>query len=126
MERKQGFFSALKEEVVRGLSPGRSRAKSPARSASPMSRLLRRSRKPHHAVDREIREPEAGGGLVAVEGGARRDRRRRFEDGGEVGPVDEEGTALAGPFRLLLCCLQTLGSEALARSLGCAARPGAR
>jgi hypothetical protein len=53
MERKQGFFSALKEEVVRGLSPGRSRAKSPARSASPMSRLLRRSRKPHHAAQPE-------------------------------------------------------------------------
>ncbi|KAI9118216.1 hypothetical protein K1719_010548 [Acacia pycnantha] len=48
MERKQGFFSALKEEVVRGLSPGRSRAKSSARSASPMSSLLRR-RKKHHA-----------------------------------------------------------------------------
>ncbi|KAH7833090.1 hypothetical protein Vadar_003041 [Vaccinium darrowii] len=36
MEKKQGFFSALKEEVVRGLSPARSRAKSPARSKSPM------------------------------------------------------------------------------------------
>lgn len=45
MEKKQGFFSALKEEVVRGLSPARSRAKSPARSASPMSGLLRRRRK---------------------------------------------------------------------------------
>ncbi|KAK4796890.1 hypothetical protein SAY86_029216 [Trapa natans] len=45
MEKKQGFFSALKGEVVRGLSPGRSRtrAKSPARSSSPMSGLLRRS-----------------------------------------------------------------------------------
>ncbi|KAK2974507.1 hypothetical protein RJ640_018672 [Escallonia rubra] len=42
MERKQGFFSALKEEVVRGLSPSRSRAKSPGRSSSPMSGLLRR------------------------------------------------------------------------------------
>ncbi|KAL3515344.1 hypothetical protein ACH5RR_022246 [Cinchona calisaya] len=42
MEKKQGFFSALKEEVVRGLSPARSRSKSPARSASPMSALLRR------------------------------------------------------------------------------------
>ena len=50
MERKQGFFSALKEEVVRGLSPGRSMAKSPARSASPMSRLLRRGRKAHYAA----------------------------------------------------------------------------
>ncbi|KAL3814292.1 hypothetical protein ACJIZ3_015560 [Penstemon smallii] len=29
MEKRQGFFSALKEEVVRGLSPGRSRSKSP-------------------------------------------------------------------------------------------------
>lgn len=53
MERKQGFFSALKEEVVRGLSPARSRAKSPARSASPMSGLLRRRRK-HHAPPPEI------------------------------------------------------------------------
>lgn len=42
MERKQGFFSALKEEVVRGLSPARSRAKSPGRSPSPMSGLFRR------------------------------------------------------------------------------------
>ncbi|XP_020962303.1 uncharacterized protein LOC107606379 [Arachis ipaensis] len=41
MERKQGFFSALKDEVVRGLSPARSR---PPRSASPMSALLRRRR----------------------------------------------------------------------------------
>lgn len=48
MERKQGFFTALKEEVVRGLSPGRSRAKSPARSASPMSSLLRRRKNHHH------------------------------------------------------------------------------
>ncbi|KAF7817452.1 uncharacterized protein G2W53_031421 [Senna tora] len=53
MERKQGFFSALKDEVVRGLSPGRSRAKSPARAPSPMSSLLRR-RKKHHAPPPEL------------------------------------------------------------------------
>ncbi|KAL0432555.1 UNVERIFIED_CONTAM: hypothetical protein Slati_2589800 [Sesamum latifolium] len=42
MERKQGFFSALKEEVVRGLSPARSRR---GRSQSPSgSGLLRRRR----------------------------------------------------------------------------------
>ncbi|PON91067.1 hypothetical protein TorRG33x02_130980 [Trema orientale] len=66
MERKQGFFTALKEEMVRGLSPGRSRAKSPARSASPMSSLLRR-RKNHHVAKPEpfisrsgsLRPPEA-------------------------------------------------------------------
>ncbi|KAL8553417.1 hypothetical protein ACS0TY_001911 [Phlomoides rotata] len=44
MERKQGFFSTLKEEVVRGFSPARSRTKSPGRSASPMSRLFRRKK----------------------------------------------------------------------------------
>ncbi|KAK8683905.1 hypothetical protein V6N13_039950 [Hibiscus sabdariffa] len=50
MERKQGFFS-----VVRGLSPSRSRAKSPARSASPISSLLRRRRNngSHHASQPE-------------------------------------------------------------------------
>ncbi|KAK7291074.1 hypothetical protein RIF29_05949 [Crotalaria pallida] len=54
MERKQqGFFSALKDEVVRGLSPSRSRSKSPARSPSPMSSLLRRRRK-HHAPPPEL------------------------------------------------------------------------
>ncbi|KAL6995421.1 hypothetical protein U1Q18_005559 [Sarracenia purpurea var. burkii] len=44
MERKQGFFSALKEDVVRGLSPGRSRGRSPSRSVSPRSGLMRRRR----------------------------------------------------------------------------------
>lgn len=53
MERKQGFFSALKEEVVRGLSPGKSRARSPARSGSPMTGLLRR-RKSHHVAIPEV------------------------------------------------------------------------
>ncbi|KAF2294583.1 hypothetical protein GH714_012786 [Hevea brasiliensis] len=44
MEKKQGFFSALKEEVVRGLSPSRSRSNSPARTVSPISGLLRRKK----------------------------------------------------------------------------------
>ncbi|CAN8258767.1 unnamed protein product [Cochlearia groenlandica] len=41
MEKKQGFFSSLRDEVVRGLSPSRSRTRSrsvsPARSNSPKS-----------------------------------------------------------------------------------------
>lgn len=53
MERKQGFFTTLKEEVVRGLSPGRSRARSPARSGSPMTGLLRR-RKGGHVAQPEV------------------------------------------------------------------------
>ncbi|KAL5197787.1 hypothetical protein ABZP36_001299 [Zizania latifolia] len=44
-ERKQGFFAALKEEVVRGLSPARSRGKSPASGASPARMLIPRRRK---------------------------------------------------------------------------------
>lgn len=44
-------------------------------------------------VDLEIREPEAGGGAFAAQGRARRDGRRRFQDGGKVGQLDE-GAAL--------------------------------
>ncbi|KAG1368462.1 hypothetical protein COCNU_14G009300 [Cocos nucifera] len=40
MEKKHGFFTSLKEEVVRGLSLARSGAKSPVRSSSPMAGLL--------------------------------------------------------------------------------------
>ncbi|KAG6438104.1 hypothetical protein SASPL_103040 [Salvia splendens] len=44
MDRKQGFFSTLKDEVVRGLSPARSRrARSPSRSASGLLRRRRRT-----------------------------------------------------------------------------------
>lgn len=50
MEKKQGFFSALKEEVVRGLSPSRTRSRSrsrstsPARTGSPMTGLFTRKK----------------------------------------------------------------------------------
>lgn len=44
MEKKQGFFSALKEEIVGGFSPSRSRSNSPAKTASSMSGLLYRKK----------------------------------------------------------------------------------
>lgn len=50
MEKKQGFFS----EMVRGLSPARSRGRSKSRSVSPGSGLLRRRRgAAHHAAPPE-------------------------------------------------------------------------
>ncbi|GMH16453.1 hypothetical protein Nepgr_018294 [Nepenthes gracilis] len=86
MERKQGFFSALKEEVVRGLSPRKSRGRSPARSRSPMTGLIRRMKGHHMAIPEmliarsgslrpmealsPLREgPDQGSGDTKVEGG---------------------------------------------------------
>ncbi|KAI3804588.1 hypothetical protein L1987_26247 [Smallanthus sonchifolius] len=46
MERKQGFFSSLRHDLVRGLSPARSRAKIPGRTGSSVMELLQL--KPKH------------------------------------------------------------------------------
>lgn len=54
MDRKQGFFSSLKDEVVRGLSPGKSRAKSPVRSTSPATSLRRRRKGGHRHSRHEL------------------------------------------------------------------------
>uniref|UniRef100_A0A7N0ZVR6 Uncharacterized protein n=1 Tax=Kalanchoe fedtschenkoi TaxID=63787 RepID=A0A7N0ZVR6_KALFE len=55
MEKKQGFFSALKDEVVRGLSPAKSRDRGPSsRTQSPASGLMRRrtrSKQPASAAE---------------------------------------------------------------------------
>ncbi|KAF3443543.1 hypothetical protein FNV43_RR13229 [Rhamnella rubrinervis] len=106
MERKQGFFTALKDEVVRGLSPGRSRTKSPARSASPMSSLLRR-RKSHHVAQPDplisrsgsLRPPEALSPL------------KEGPDGTEGGDLKMEGS------------LQEVRSEVVAGVLGAPLAP---
>ncbi|GFY90042.1 glutamyl-tRNA (Gln) amidotransferase subunit A [Actinidia rufa] len=82
MERKQGFFSALKEEVMRGLSPARSRAKSPGRSGSPMSGLLRR-RSHRHVANPEMVIGRSGSLTPLMEG--------PDPDGGEVGDSKRVG-----------------------------------
>ncbi|KAK9756398.1 hypothetical protein RND81_01G094300 [Saponaria officinalis] len=57
MEKKQGFFSALKEEVKRGLSPGKSRP----RSGSPITRLLTgRHNNNRHVSVREVLVARSG------------------------------------------------------------------
>ncbi|XP_057965902.1 uncharacterized protein LOC131156325 [Malania oleifera] len=90
MERKQGFFSALKEEVVRGLSPARSRAKSPARSGSPMSGLLRRKKRvpnPEPSIARSGSLRPVGETLTPLMEGP-------DPDGGEVGDSKRSGLGL--------------------------------
>lgn len=57
-ERKQGFFSALKDEVVRGLSPARSRGKTPARSSSPARMLIPRRRKAPPPSEKQMRQEQ--------------------------------------------------------------------
>lgn len=65
MERKQGFFSALKDEMVRGLSPARSRR---GRSQSPSgSGLLRRRRRGSSVGPPEILIARSGGLRPVVE-----------------------------------------------------------
>ncbi|CAN6176052.1 unnamed protein product [Urochloa humidicola] len=75
-ERKQGFFAALKEEVVRGLSPARSRGKSPAppRSASPARMLIPRRRKssaPPQPPPEKVLQQYLGEQLIARSGSLR-------------------------------------------------------
>src|SRR5437868_5385234 len=71
-ERKQGFFAALKDEVVRGLSPARSRGKSPARSASPARRLIPRRRKdPPPPPPEKVLQQYLGEQLIARSGNLR-------------------------------------------------------
>ncbi|KAL6657669.1 hypothetical protein ACP70R_005449 [Stipagrostis hirtigluma subsp. patula] len=71
-ERKPGFFAALKEEVVRGLSPARTRGKSPARSASPARMLIPRRRKaPPPPPPEKVLQQYLGEQLIARSGSLR-------------------------------------------------------
>ncbi|GAY48677.1 hypothetical protein WN943_024287 [Citrus x changshan-huyou] len=100
MEKKQGFFSALKQEVVRGLSPSRSRAASPARSMSPISSLLRRrknqsSNHHHHQVATQEQLVSRSGSLRPVVGEALAPLMEGPDpDGAELGESKRVGSGL--------------------------------
>ncbi|XP_059631109.1 uncharacterized protein LOC132273992 [Cornus florida] len=84
MEKKEGFFSAMKkevEEVVRGLSPRRSRGKSPnqLRNGSPKSGLLPRMKRANHHVSHPEPLVMRSGSLRPVEEGPHPDG----SDGGD-------------------------------------------
>ncbi|GLT33595.1 hypothetical protein SLA2020_081670 [Shorea laevis] len=88
MEKKQGFFAALKEEVKRGLSPSRSRPNSPARTRSPMSGLLRRKKSNHGSY---VAQPEL---LISRSGNLRPVMEGPDPDGGEVGESKRIGSGM--------------------------------
>ncbi|KAL4302293.1 hypothetical protein GQ457_10G020420 [Hibiscus cannabinus] len=94
MEKKQGFFSALKEEVVRGLSPSRSRTNSPRRARSPMAILLRRKKSnPSSYGGAYVAQPEYGG--LRLVGEALAPLMEGPEpDGGETGDSKRLGSVL--------------------------------
>ncbi|KAH1072228.1 hypothetical protein J1N35_024556 [Gossypium stocksii] len=99
MEKKQGFFSALKQEVVRGLSPSRSRSSSPARARSPFATLLRRKKNNHNNYDGAyVAQPESlivrSGGLRPVGEALAPLMEGPDPDGGEVGDSKRVGLGL--------------------------------
>ncbi|XWS39894.1 hypothetical protein CRYUN_Cryun18bG0093700 [Craigia yunnanensis] len=99
MEKKQGFFSALKEEVVRGLSPFRSRNNSPARARSPMASLLRRKKNNHNNYGGTyVAQPEPlisrSGSLRPVGEALPPLMEGPDPDGGEVGDSKRGGSGL--------------------------------
>ncbi|RXH87433.1 hypothetical protein DVH24_034333 [Malus domestica] len=94
MEKKQGFFSALKDEVVRGLSPSRSRASSPARSGSPMTGLLRRKKQNHHGNGHGVQLVAQPDALIGRSGSLRPVMEGPDPDGGELGDSKRVGSSL--------------------------------
>ncbi|MBA0833552.1 hypothetical protein Goarm_005987 [Gossypium armourianum] len=99
MEKKQGFFSALKQEVVRGLSPSRSRSSSPARARSPFATLLRRKKNNHNNYDGAyVAQPESlivrSGSLRPVGEALAPLMEGPDPDGGEVGDSKRVGSGI--------------------------------
>ncbi|GMJ06834.1 Boundary of ROP domain4 [Hibiscus trionum] len=98
MEKKQGFFSALKEEVIRGLSPSRSRSTGPARARSPKSGLLRRKKTNGNGGGSYVAQPEqliARSGSLRLVGEALAPLMEGPDpDGGEVGDSKRVGSGI--------------------------------
>ncbi|KAI3815260.1 hypothetical protein L1987_14922 [Smallanthus sonchifolius] len=104
MEKKQGFFSALKEEVIRGLSPVRSRSKSPApaRSGSPMKAFLRR--KPKLLTNGETLGSLTGETLAPLYEGP-------DQDGSELGESKRVGSAIGQWMKVQLSRAPSMGCK---------------
>ncbi|KAJ7967540.1 Glutamyl-tRNA (Gln) amidotransferase subunit A (DUF620) [Quillaja saponaria] len=117
MEKKQGFFSALKDEVVRGLSPSRSRNTSPARTGSPMSGLLRRKKHSNHS---SLANPDA---LITRSGSFRPVGETLTplmegpdQNGGEIGDSKRVGSGIGQWMRGQLTRAPSVTSTAYRRS----------
>lgn len=131
--KRQGFFSALREEVARGLSPGRARRRS-ASNAAEVAAALRRLGGGSEALAplMEGPDPEAGpgatcGGSARKEGGWGRwvrgqlqlTRAPALEAGAGAG---SDGAAAAGRRNDLRLLLGVMGAP-LAPVHVCAAEP---
>ncbi|GAA0185224.1 lipase [Lithospermum erythrorhizon] len=84
MEKKQSFFSALKDDVVRGLSPGRLRNKPRSRSESParMTSFLRR------------KKPSGGSSMIERSGSLRPVMEGPDPDEAEIGASKRAGAGI--------------------------------
>ncbi|XP_044488293.1 uncharacterized protein LOC123213035 [Mangifera indica] len=97
MEKKQSFFSALKDEVVRGLSPSRSRSRSasPARAMSSLLRRRKSQSSSHHYMANAEQLISRSGSLRPVVGEALEPLMEGPDpDGGEVGDSKRVGSGL--------------------------------
>ena len=95
MDKKQGFFSALKEEVVRGLSPSRSRGNSPGRAGSLMSGLLKGKKRNSHSYVGNSDSLIARSGSMRPLGGTLAPLLEGPDlDGGENGDLKRVGSGL--------------------------------
>ena len=116
MEKKQGFFSALKEEVVRGLSPSRSRGSSPARSGSPISGFLRRKKNSNNHVAQQDTLIARSGSLRPLGEALTPLMEGPDPDGGEVGDSKRVGSGLGQWMRGQLSRAPSITSMAYRRS----------
>ena len=130
--KKQGFFSALREEVARGLSPGRARRRS-ASNAAEVAAALRRLGGAGEALAplMEGPDPEACPGANCGGAGARRDGWGQWVRGqlqlarapaGAVGAGTDTGAAAAARRNDLRLLLGVMGAP-LAPVHVCPAEP---
>ncbi|KAI6678122.1 hypothetical protein NL676_038918 [Syzygium grande] len=121
MERKQrGFFSALKDEVVRGLSPSR------RRPASPSSGLLRRGRRARAAAAEAVAPPATPEMAIVRRSGSLAPLMEGPDPGGDPRRRGGSGSGLGHWVKGQLGRAQSSATSSAASSASAAASSGKR